>query len=127
MSISPQTRYIRDRRHNFPNIGAIFHNGCYFRMCRNGALIVYVPHSFVDVRDRFIRLVFLTSHRVGTEYVCRTPMNYSVLNERVLGYLVISTTGNLAVWTKPFDVSGNQHIRRIFSNDTVAFMHVHNY
>lgn len=54
--LSPETRYIRDRRHVLRHVGAILHNGCVcvLRMRRSGALIVYVPVSLVQLRDRYI-------------------------------------------------------------------------
>lgn len=124
MSVSPVTRYIRDKRHAFPVVGALAHNNCMFRLCRSGALVVYVPHTFFEVRDQFVRLVFLTSFRVGTEFVVHTPTNFDVINERVLGYIVVSSSSNLAVWTKPFNVGGNQHLHNFLFKDTIAFMHL---
>lgn len=58
------------------------------------------------------------------EYVVHEPTDFAIRNERVLGYVVLFGDGSMKIWTKPFDLSGNQHVHNMLFLNTVAFIHV---
>lgn len=124
MNISPSVRFIRGSRISLALHGPVLHNRCVFDLNDDGVFTIRVPRSFFGKSNNLFRVVFVTSCNIGINYVGRDPTDFEIVNERVLGYVVCLSDGTMRVWTKPFDLSGNQHMHNFLFRDTIAFVHI---